>query len=466
MNAPAPSPFHLIDWILVASYLLIVFAIGFFAKKGEENMESFLLSDRKLTYPAFVATLVSTWYGGILGVGEFTYGVGIAQWFVFGLPYYLFAIAFAFILVPNIRKMPHRTIPETLHAKFGILPARIGALSIAILSSPAPYLLITAVLFSWMTGTRDWLWLWIIVAGMFSLFYTLKGGFSAVTRTDVFQVILMFAGFIILDAFALFEIGGFSRLMQQLPASKLQPDGGLPLAEIAVWFFIALWTFVDPGFHQRVAAASSVNVARKGILSSVAFWFLFDMLTLSAGLSAIVLLPGLEQPLQAYPDLATKLLPPALLGLFAVALLATVMSTTDSFLFISGITLGADLKLGTATQANPRHIRIGMATALFIAWLLIAAFPSVIDLWFAIGSVMIPVLLLPVLASYFPKLAPPRSYVLLSMGGSLLSGSLWLVISELQTQTNTLFQQIPAFYVGLFVSGICFLTGIFRQEND
>ena len=47
-------------------------------------------------------TLVSTWYGGILGVGEFSYRYGISNWVIQGVPYYVFALFFAFLLAKRI----------------------------------------------------------------------------------------------------------------------------------------------------------------------------------------------------------------------------------------------------------------------------------------------------------------------------------------------------------------------------
>ena len=68
---------------------------------------------------------------------------------------------------------------------------------------------------------------------------------------------------------------------------------------ILVWFFIASWTFVDPGFYQRSAAARDPATARRGILISIGLWFVFDLLTTTAGLYAFLHLPGLDQTVAA-----------------------------------------------------------------------------------------------------------------------------------------------------------------------
>ena len=84
------------DLAIVAGYLVFTVAIGMgiYHSRGSET-EDYLIAGRAVTLPALVATLVATWYGGILGVGEFSYTYGVANWVVFGLPYYVFALIFA-----------------------------------------------------------------------------------------------------------------------------------------------------------------------------------------------------------------------------------------------------------------------------------------------------------------------------------------------------------------------------------
>ena len=65
------------DIALLVVYFGAVLVIGFRSAKGATGSEDdFLLAGRTLTLPIFVMTLVSTWYGGILGVGEFSYRYG------------------------------------------------------------------------------------------------------------------------------------------------------------------------------------------------------------------------------------------------------------------------------------------------------------------------------------------------------------------------------------------------------
>ena len=135
----------------------------------------------------------------------------------------------------------------------------------------------------------------------------------------------MFIGFILLFIFSINYTENFFDTIKSLPETHLSITGGASFQYIFAWFFIGLWTFVDPGFYQRCAAAESPKTAQNGILIAVGIWFIFDILTLITGLYAKALLFEVE-PLFAYPKLGKLVLPPLAYGLFITGLLATIMS--------------------------------------------------------------------------------------------------------------------------------------------
>ena len=96
---------------MIVLYFIIIFIIGFINKGTNDKNEYFYLS-RKLTLPSFIATIVTTWYGGILEVGRFSYYNGFVTWFIFGLFYYIAAIIFAFYIGPKVHKNNITSIPE------------------------------------------------------------------------------------------------------------------------------------------------------------------------------------------------------------------------------------------------------------------------------------------------------------------------------------------------------------------
>src|SRR5215831_17259224 len=130
------------DVTVIFLYFAGVLFIGYrSARRTNRSEEDFLLAGRSLTLPVFVMTLVSSWYGGILGVGEFSYRYGISNWVVQGVPYYIFAAVFAFFLAEKIRDTNLVTIPDKLEAAYGRNTALLGSVLTFILMTPAPYLL-------------------------------------------------------------------------------------------------------------------------------------------------------------------------------------------------------------------------------------------------------------------------------------------------------------------------------------
>lgn len=455
--------FTVIDWGVILSYFLLLVFLSWKRGKEDQDEESFLLSGRKITLPAFVATLVSTWYGGILGVGEYSYQFGVSQWLLFGLPFYIFSALFAWLLAGKIRMNKALSLPEAVGHFYGEKAGRFSAVPIFILVSPAPYILMLGLIFQYLTGsTENFLWYAVAVA-LFSVAYVSFGGFSAVVRTDMLQIALMFGGFIILLAFSYMQFGSLDTLWGAVPPNYLDITGGQDLQYILVWFFIALWTFVDPSFHQRAAAAKSPSTARKGIFISILLWSVFDFMTMFSGMYGWAILgPDLDEPIMVYPYLANEILPVGLNGLFFVALLATIMSTLDSYLFLSGQTLGRDLlvKLFPNTERN-RLTRLSILIAAVLGILLIIIYPSVINLWYIIGSVMIPGLLIPVLGVYIRLFSLKKSWALPTMLSGTGVSLVWLILGtltsdELYTYT---FMGVEPFYPGLFVSVMFWIMG-------
>ena len=444
----------------------MILLLGFRAGRKKPNgAEEFLLAGRQLTLTGFVATLVVTWYGGILGIGEYSYQYGISTFLVFGIPFYLFAVLFGALLAGKIREANSLTIPDRLYENFGRNSGVLGSVLIFIISSPAPYVLMVAVIlqliFGWSLAVA------IIVGALFSAIYVYSGGFKAVVLTDKLQFLLMFGGFVLLLFFAVGEHGGIGPLFSSLPEEHLTWHGGNSFGYIFVWFFIALWTMIDPAFHQRCAAAKNPAVAKKGIFISVGFWFLFDILTITAGLYARVLLPGID-PVQAYPLLAETLLPPVAKGLFFIGILSVIMSTVDSLTLISGATIGRDLiwrLKNNLTDSSTQHSKIGIFITLLLAIFIAYLIPSVIGIWYTLGSVLIPALLLPVMSTYFPRyqLNGRHTFVVMVMG---------FLLSFLQLTTGymlgTLAEPeyllgIEPIFPGLIVSFLLFL--FFNLKN-
>ena len=386
-------------------------------------MADYVLAGRALTLPSFVATLVPTFYGGVLGIGEFTWRSGLSNWTVMALPYYVFAAIYALFLAKRVRLQEGLTIPDHLEAAYGRPLALAGAGLVFLLVVPADELLMAGTLISRLASTTRPAAMALAAFAAVAVLW--RGGLRSDVWSNRLQIVLMYAGFAAIVPAALRALPP-SGLAAALPAGHLSWTGTMGPARLIAWWLIAVWTLVDPSFHQRCAAAKDPSVARAGILLSICFWAAFDLMTTTAGLYARALEPGLADPLMAFPALADRLLAPALRGFFYAGLAASITAALQGKALQAAVALGKDT-VGRATRASEQRqeswTRIGIIAALALSWLLAWLLPSVVGLWYALGSAAIPGLLLPLLGVYWPGLrrAPGRALAasLCGFGASL-----------------------------------------------
>ncbi len=457
---------HPIDSSIIFAYFVFILILGLKRWRQDRlsDAKDFLLASRKLTLPAFVASLVSTWYGGILGVGEFSFRYGLSNWLVLGVPYYFAAALFGIFLARKARSLNLYTIPHQLERAYGKPASLLGAFFVFVMTVPAAYVLELAVLLKFFFGWT--LWRGLIIGTILSTSFVLIGGFRSVVRTNLAQFLLMFGSFVFLLTVAFFHYGGFNYLQTHLPAGHLNWHGDHGATYIIVWFFIALETLIEPSFYQRCFAAKTQRTAQFGIFVSILFWIFFDFLITFTGLYARATLPDLQDPMSSYLALSQQLLPPIALGFFFIGMLATVMSTIDSYTFLAAITFGRDflwrIKANASSQQINRYTRIGLVLSGALAIAIAAYAGSIIRIWKDVGSIGTPALLVPVISSLFPRLRMQRQLALVSMAGSAILSAIWLFSARFAS--GHFFFGIEPIYPGLIFSG--FMWGISQLKKS
>jgi SSS family solute:Na+ symporter len=457
--------FNPIDFIIIAAYFGVIVFLGWL-KSGKPRDEDYLLMGRHLTLPGFLLSLVSTWYGGILGSSEYSYSYGLSNWIVFGVPYYVFAAIFAVFLAKRARQKYVVSIPDLIGQNYGPLGRVLSGFLVLILATPAPYVLTIGVLLNFLFGVP--LVPAIVAGALFSFLYVYRDGLAVIIRTDLLQCILMYGGYILLFGFAWMTWESPVELMRvvgEKSPNHVTATGGQPVSYILVWFFMASWTLVSPMFHQRVYALRNERHARRGIFLAVLMWLVFDFLTTIIGLYAFAHLPDLADPRISHLSLAESILPVGLWGLFIVGIFSVVMSTLDSELFVSGVTLGPDI-LGRFPALrkfkDPALTRIGMAIVTVLSILFAIFVPSVVDIYYTIGTLAVPGLLLPVLSSVglVPRI-PRRIGTFHLVAVPLVSSSWYLAGIVFPASLPT----IEAFYPGCVASALIWMAGLWRGRG-
>ncbi len=391
---------HLHAWdvvVIIVSLLLVAGAGWWGARRAVRSETDYVLAGRTLTLPLFICTLIATWYGAILGVGEFVQRYGVATILCFGVPYYIAAIIYALTLSGTIRRSRSISIPEQFKGVYGGKASSIASVVMLTITVPAAYMLMIA---SFVQSISGWDFLpSLAVSAIVSMAYVYKGGLRSDVYANVVQTVLMYAGFIVLLVFAMGMFGSVDTMLAVIPHSHRTIPGNASWMFILGWWVVALQTFIDPNFHLRSAAAATPSIARKGMLLSVAGWMIFDLLTISTGLYAVAYTP-VGSAVDTYIALSETVLPIAWKGLFAAGVIAAVMSTLDGYALVSATIIGRSIIDPMRRTPSVHSIRHGLLVSTVLSCLAAWLVPSVVDLLFNTASLALPSLLLPMILSY------------------------------------------------------------------
>ena len=333
---------------------------------------------------------------------------------------------FAFWLVPKVRSSPARTLAELVGHLFGPRSRKLAALFNFFNVIPITYVIGLGV-FIQMLFNQLSLPLCMVIGAAFVVGYSLFGGFRAVVFSDLVQFFVMCSSVLMVALLSVVEFGGWDFLVANLPPTHFHLDGGeSPLAFMA-WGLIALSTLVDPNFYQRSMAARSTSTAKKGIVISTVVWMIFDLCTTFGAMYAKTQIP-LAEPNQSYLLYSVQLLPSGLRGFFLAGVLATLLSTIDSYLFVASSSLGYDLMPQKGRDSVWFHRLAYPVGVVFSACLAVGLglfFEGNIKaVWKTLGSYSAACLLLPVLVGFiFPRRLSDKQF--LSTCFFSLAGTTW-----------------------------------------
>jgi len=456
-----------LDWIvfsLVAVVTTLAVVFGHLRKRNRSlasgaTVIDLLLMGRQLTLPMFVGTLVATWYGGIFGVTEIAFSKGIYNFITQGLFWYVAYIIFALFIVRHVKRYEAMTLPDLVGTMFGPRSARLSGVFNFFNVLPISYVISLGLFLQAILGWNFFQSMFIGVTLV--VLYSMGGGLRAVVFSDLVQFFVMCSGVAIILLLSVSTFGGLSFLSQTLPPTHFSLTGGEGLSTTFVWGFIALSTLVDPNFYQRVFAAQSTRVARNGILISTLIWFCFDICTTFGAMYARAVIPEAE-PGVAYLVYALQLLPDGVRGFVLAGILATILSTLDSYLFLAGTTLSYDL----APTKYKGNVAIHYAGIIFVAGLSVALAlvfdGSIKSVWKTLGSYSASCLLLPVLYGYiFPGRISDKQFVFACLMG-VFGTTYWR-----NFRPDGFFSGVDELYFGVLctTAGLLIYSSVFRTRD-
>lgn len=402
-----------IDYVVLGAYLLGMLGIGYYIMRKAPNFEEYLVAGRSMTTPILVCTLASTYYGldVLFGTSEMAFNSGVVAFFGYSqlsLGIYFWA---AFALSSRLRDANFTSLPEILERGYGRGAGLLGGVASLVYSLPALALFGLGRLCQVVFGIDAKIG--ALVMGGVALIYTLWGGLWAVAITDTVQFVLMCVTLSLAIPILMSSMGGFDAVQAAVPAGHFALLGDIPIWLVIAYTATGISIVVDPGFYQRIFAAKSARQARNAMLLSMLIWFCYDWLVVAGGMLAVAgvkagFLPANLHSNDALLTAVMYALPAGAAGLFLAGVLATAMSTIDSYSLIAGANLSYDLyrplaRRQVTDQELVRMTKVGIVISWTLGYLLAYVFDKLMALWVFQSTALVSTVLVPIFACLFWK---------------------------------------------------------------
>jgi SSS family solute:Na+ symporter len=302
----------------------------------------------------------------------------------------------------------------------------------------------------------------VIIGGSIVILYSTAGGLLAVVHTDLYQFIILMAGFLFTVIMMLPEFfANSTEIFASLPENFLQIDGGKGTVFLLSTFLAFLFgeTFA-PGYATRFCVGKNAKEITKGIFRAGAFLLLtFPVILFFISVYAKYSFPDID-PEAALPQTILKMHSPVVSGLIIAALMSAVMSSADSILNSTTAIFTKDLyeqylaKSGVAPKKGLRIARISSIILGLLGISLALVLPNIIDLLLITYSFWAPCIILPVIVGVFYKVKNEsiNKRIFITMVITIVSTIIYMIMFADTTLQPTVFGVIVSVVVYFITS--------------
>ena len=447
------------------AYVAIVLSIGFYAYLKTKNATDYFLGGRELS-PAVSAISagasdMSGWV--LLGLPGYAYLAGLeAAWISLGLV--LGVAANWGLMAKRLRLYSEQlddavTLPTYLQRRFADNTPwlkSIASLSILLffLFYVGSGLIAGGKLFNEVFGFDYHIAVFVSVALI--LFYTLFGGFLAVSWTDVFQGLLMLLALVCVPVLVISQTGGLDEFTAKINLKNPQlldaftDVNGNALGWMAIISAMGwgLGYFGQPHILARFMAIRSASETGQAASIGVIWAFLCYLLAILVGLSGLAYLPEvIADSEKVFIALTGLIFHPLIAGILLAAILAAIMSTVDSQLLVCSSSLAEDLyPLVSKKSLSPeQRLQVGRVAVVVLALMatLLAMNPDskVLDVvsyaWAGLGASLGPAILI---SLYWRKMTARGA-----LAGVFVGGATVIIWPQFEGGIFELYSLVPGF---------------------
>lgn len=300
-----------LDWVILSLTLGFIVLYGMWKSRHTDNVEGFLLANRKMRWYHVGLSVMATQASAITFLSApgqgFSDGLRFVQ-FYFGLPLAMVVLCITF--VPIFHKLNVYTAYEYLEKRFDnktrTLTAALFLLQRGLstgITIYAPAIILSAILEVSLNYT-------ILINGVFVLIYTVYGGSKAVSYTQTLQMAVIFSGLFIAAFLVIYYLPegiGFSQAMDVAGAGDKINAINLNFNwddRYTLWsgliggFFLQLSYFgTDQSQVGRYLTGSSVYQSRMGLVMNGLVKIPMQFLILGIGVMVFVFYQFYPRPL-------------------------------------------------------------------------------------------------------------------------------------------------------------------------
>jgi len=448
-----------ITFILIGLYFLVLIGIGNWASKKIHNTEDYILAGRSLGFWVFTILIICSVCSGmtLLGVSGFGYSSGwpgIWEQIFVPLAASFCIIVFGVKLHAVGKERGYMTVQDYLADRFESPRALRGLSAVSGIIVSLVYLVgqytAISIVLVWLFGIPHWEAL--LISGVIITAYTVVGGLYAVSWTTLIQGGILILGVFLMAPFVIVSAGGLSHINTVL--AGVDPnfvEPWFPSPAYAPYAFATPEFLVSFGILLMVGLACAPHVINNVLAAKEARYFKWAPLV-AFGIYGVVmfLVKFTGFAVRSLVEEGTIVLPAtvnaqdfafisgveyampnvALWALFAVIVLAAVMSTTDRLMLTVGTMFAWDIYKNILRPSAPdKEVLLVSKVAVVVAagstlWLAINPPPMLAWLiWMGIG-VMLATFAVPLLAGLYWRGAT-REGAIASMGLGLVAATVF-----------------------------------------
>ena len=410
-------------------YLVLLILIAARSARSVKDIPDFFVARKGASAKAVAGSLVATILGGSAVIGAVDSGArlgGATSWFMLTGALGLLA------LIPFAgRAYSHGkyALPDLVENLYGKGPRLVASLVIPIAWTGIVAAQIIAAAKLLMTFTPMEYTTAAIVSAVVFTGYTLAGGQQSILRTDFLQACLIIAGLLLLAGFAMFSgAGSTSSVIPTVNHSFPFNANFSPLDLFLLILTYGTTYTAGPDIFSRMFCAKDVQTAKKAI--AMAAGTLIPVAFVIGYLAIFGTSLGDVQGARI-TAIANAVLPPALLPVFALALLSVVLSSADTTLLSSSVIICRLFGMGNAADQGTAKKPLAKARGIIllngiVALLLALVFTDIIGTLLLALAVYAGAFTVPVLWGLLGLRAKPKfvAAAIIAGGALALAGKL------------------------------------------